>query len=89
MTTTIKPVRWFTPPQIARLLGVAGDRVRRWIDAGELDGVNLSSPGIRPRYRISSTALDEFLARRRVCPHLQVAHQGRRRPQLGQVQEFV
>jgi hypothetical protein len=56
-----------TPKQIATELGVKPSRVIAWMRAGELVGVNVGDGRRRPRFRISETALAEFLERRTVC----------------------
>ncbi len=60
---------WKTPPELARMLGIAPDKVLSWIRAGELRAVDLSeNRGKRPRWRISRESLDEFLKRRAATP---------------------
>ena len=60
----------FTPEEIARMLGVDPEKVRRWLRSGELVGYDLANNprGQRPRYRVTKQALEEFLARRAVVP---------------------
>jgi excisionase family DNA binding protein len=51
---------FFTPPQLAKRLGVDSDKVLRWIRSGQLVAVDMvTTQGGRPRYRIS---LEEVLA---------------------------
>lgn len=65
MTNTRHPDRAMTPPELARLWAVDPDKIRRWIDAGELEAVDLSaSQGQRPRWHILPAAAEAFLARR-------------------------
>ena len=52
-----------TPPEIAELLRVKADRVRKWIENGELIAANLGDAS-RPRYRIAAADLQAFLDRR-------------------------
>lgn len=67
MSTT--PDRWFTPPTVARRLGIKAERVIGFIRSGELVAVNLASKGrTRPRYRIAPEDLQAFLLRRSVRP---------------------
>jgi excisionase family DNA binding protein len=57
-----------TPPQIAKRLGVASEKVIGWIDGGELRAVNLSAGEVRPRWRIMPEDLAAFLASRANTP---------------------
>jgi len=61
----------YTPPQIAKELGVNNDKVLAWIHAGELSAINVAtSPhALKPRYRVSDEALQEFKQRRAVTTH--------------------
>lgn len=61
------PVRWMTPPEVAKRLGICPSRVIGWLRSGELLAVNLSD-GRRPRYRISPEELTRFLASRSTAP---------------------
>lgn len=54
----------FTPPEVAKRLGVSPDTVRGWIASGALKAVNVAGPGKRPSHRISPEALAEFERRR-------------------------
>jgi len=54
---------WRTPPGIGEELGVNADRVRGWILSGQLAAVNVAD-GVRPRWRISQEAFDDFLKKR-------------------------
>jgi excisionase family DNA binding protein len=51
--------RWFTVEQIAELLQVTEQTVRRWLRSGRLVGRNFSG---RTGYRIRQSDLDAFLA---------------------------
>lgn len=57
---------FLTPPELGRRWGVNPAKVIGWIRSGELDAIDLSSrPGIgRPRYRISTEAIELFESRR-------------------------
>lgn len=59
-----------TPPQVAEQLGVSPDKIRAWIDKGELDATNVAAAGSsRPRYRIGPEDLAKFqMKRRKVKP---------------------
>lgn len=50
--------------EIASRCGVTKPVVLRWIRAGDLAAVNVSSGGRAPRYRVSPDALAAFLVRR-------------------------
>ncbi len=54
-----------TPPALARLWGVSPEKVRGWIESGELCAMNVASKlGGRPRYRIDLDEVRAFVARR-------------------------
>ena len=60
---------YMTPPTVARLLGVAHDKVLQWITSGELRAVNLAArSGGRPRYHVAQADLESFLQTRAVTP---------------------
>jgi hypothetical protein len=65
-----EPVRYLSPPEYARRLGVKPSKVIAWIRSGELRSLDASSrPGVgRPRFRISPDAIVEFENRRGVQP---------------------
>lgn len=56
--------RLLTVEQVADVLGVNQDTVRRWIRNGEIEVIDL---GGRAGYRITQSALDSFI-RRRIKP---------------------
>lgn len=62
--------RKLTPPEVARLWGITGDKVIRFIRAGELRAINAASPGRnrRPRYLIDVDDLADFERRREAGP---------------------
>lgn len=62
--------KFFTPPQLARHIGISEDKIYPWIESGELRAVNMAaqSDGERPRWRISVEAVEEFLASRENKP---------------------
>jgi len=68
--TTATTAAALTPPQVAKLLAVDVDRVRRWIRSGRLRGIDVSeNPGTgRPRFRVMREDLDAFMAGRIVGP---------------------
>jgi len=55
----------YTPPTIAKMLGVKPDKVLVWIRSGELIAFDISERrGNRPRWRILDEHLQEFLRSR-------------------------
>ena len=50
------------------MLKVDPPRVRAWIRSGQLAAVNVADGLLRPRFRVSRDALDEFLSQRRSTP---------------------
>lgn len=59
----------YTVPRLAKAWGVAPKKIRDYIDAGELEAVNLASVhSRRERLAISEDAIESFLARRAVGP---------------------
>jgi len=64
-TTTTR--QYLTPPDVARRFGVSVNKVHRWIDAGELGAIDISTArGARPRYAIYVEDVEAFEMRRRV-----------------------
>ncbi len=57
-----------TPPEVARILRKDVHWVLEEIRSGRLKAVNLGNGTQKPRYRVSQTALDEFLQSRLVVP---------------------
>ena len=61
--------RFFSPPVLAKLLGVSADHVLSLIHAGELKASNVTLPGAkRPRYKVAEADVEAFLARRASTP---------------------
>jgi len=57
---------FYSPPQIAELLGIDVGKCLDWIHSGELPASNIATvTGGRPRWRISAADLDAFLERRK------------------------
>ena len=52
-----------TPPEVAAIVRVKADKVRRWIELGELPAADVGDKS-RPRYRIARADLLAFLDRR-------------------------
>lgn len=60
---------YHTPPAIAKRYGVDPHKVAHWIRVGELSAIDVSTtPGGRPRYRVSPEALAAFEAKRSAGP---------------------
>jgi excisionase family DNA binding protein len=60
--------RGYTPRELARVLRVSPDRVRAWIQAGELGAIDTARNRCgRPRYVILPHHLAEFEQRRRAA----------------------
>lgn len=57
----------YTPPQLAEQYGIAVERIRGWILAGQLRALNLSDSESRPRWRITDEDWQEFLDTRANC----------------------
>ena len=59
--------RGWTPRELARMIRVSPDRVRAWIQRGELGAINVADKrSDKPRYIILPQHLDEFTRKRRV-----------------------
>jgi excisionase family DNA binding protein len=72
-----------TPREVARLLRVSKDRVRAWIEAGELAAVNVSPTRCgRPRYVVLPEHLAAWERSRRVSPPPRPAPRRRRQPTI-------
>jgi excisionase family DNA binding protein len=58
---TDQGARGFTPRELARVLRVSADRVRQWIQTGELGAINTSTfRCAKPRYVVLPHHLAEF-----------------------------
>jgi excisionase family DNA binding protein len=58
-----------TPREVAKFLRVSPDRVRQWIQVGELRALNTATSRIgKPRFIILPEHLREFQRRREVSP---------------------
>jgi hypothetical protein len=77
---------FLTPPDIAKILQIKPGKVIGWIDRGELSAVNIAADRAgRPRWRISQSSLEEFLAARGNRKPIKAS---RRRKSALTVQEF-
>ncbi len=80
---------WHTPPQVAEQFGIDAAKVLGWIHSGQLIAVDVSAKrGGRPRWRISQSALDSFLAGRQSTPAAPITPKTRRSVQRA-YKEFV
>lgn len=75
---------YLTPPEIAKLLRVASDKVQGWTRWGELQAVNVRD-GVRARYRVSQRGIDAFLKSREVQPPRPRTHRQQRSPEGGPI----
>lgn len=53
-------MRWLTTAQAGEAIAVSEATVRRWVDQGRIEAVNVGSVA-RPRFRISEDALAAFM----------------------------
>lgn len=69
---------YLTPPEIAKLLRVRGDKVLAWIRSGQLVAFNVAEKvNGRPKYRVARGELEAFIQRRAVVPPPPPARIGR------------
>ncbi|MDL2343623.1 helix-turn-helix domain-containing protein [Deinococcus sp. MIMF12] len=67
--TTHEPRALLTIPQVARLLHVSEDTVRRQIREGDLEAVRIgTTPTGRPRYRVPAVVVEARLGRSTLQP---------------------
>src|SRR4051794_25012144 len=60
------PRAFYTPPQAAKLIDLEVATVRHWCETGELQASNVAKTATgKKRWKISQTALDEFLQAKR------------------------
>lgn len=78
---------WLTLPEIAKLLRIRQAKPVGWIKSGRLKAINVGD-GKRPRYRVSRSALDEFLAAQEVAPESKPVRRTRREKPAGYI-EYV
>ena len=78
------PKSWVSPPALAEELGIAVEKVIRWIEHGELNAVNVATTTTgRPRWRISEEDVGAFLLSRKNQPVVKV--QRRRKTRKNEV----
>jgi hypothetical protein len=86
----LSPARFLTPPTVAKALAVHPQKVRGFIESGELEAFNLATKRCgRPRYRITLAALNAFLERRKVVPRTVTTHRRRDRDAPGFVRYYT
>jgi excisionase family DNA binding protein len=78
------PQPYLTPPEIAKLLRFSQEKVLGWIRRGVLWALDVGN-GRRPRYRVSRTALDDFLKAREFKPPSPRPERKRQAPEGGQI----
>lgn len=68
-----------TPPQVAKHLGVNRQKVLTWIANGELVAINIAQRAHgRGRYRVTASALADFLQSRQIRPATKPVRRRRR-----------
>lgn len=77
--------KFHTPPTLARLAGVANEKIIAFIASGELRAINLSE-GTRPRWRVSDEDWQSFLARKSNQPPIKPTK--RRSVKKSEITEF-
>jgi excisionase family DNA binding protein len=81
LRATDTPPRGYTPRELARLLRVSPDRVRAWIQSGELGAVNTATHRCgRPRWVILPSHLAAWEERHQAAPPPRPAPRRRRPP---------
>jgi len=77
--------RFFSPPAVAKLVGVSSDHVLALIHLGEIKASNVTLPGAkRPRYKVAEADLEAFLAKRASTPPVPTTRRRARRETLPQ-----
>ncbi len=77
--------RRLSPRQVAANYGVAHDKVLRWIKAGELKAIDVSTKvGGRPQFKIAPSDLKAFEQARAVVPPAKPTRQRKRNPSVKQ-----
>ena len=83
-TPAPEPEVYHSPPELGKQFRKRPSWWIAEIEAGRLAAINMSN-GVRPKYLVSQTALEEFLERRRVTP----APPPVRRQRRGDVPRYV
>jgi excisionase family DNA binding protein len=81
----------YTPPQVAKQMGVNADKVLNWIRSGELEAFNAAArpDSQRPRYRVTDEALQAFIKRRTVVQRPKVFRRRKKPPTLAEVKAML
>jgi hypothetical protein len=83
------PLRYRTPPQYAKDIGVDPAKVIAWIKRGELRAMNVATnTNGRPRFRISLEAIVEFEERRSARQPVKPVRRKRKKQESGFVEYF-
>ena len=78
---TVETPRMLTPPQVAKRLGVASEKIVTWIRNGELPAIDVAVSGSRrPRFRIDHADLAAFLNSRAVTATPRASRRRRQNP---------
>ena len=72
---------YLTPPELAKQLRVTPERVRAWIERGELRAVNVGDRS-RARWRISADAVIAFEQGRAAIPAVKPTRKRRPPPEI-------
>jgi excisionase family DNA binding protein len=92
MDNRVRNSRWLTIQQVALRLHVSRDTVERWINAGSLKAVDVSTRSAlvchRRCWRIPAESLEAFLERRAISPAAHPPAKVRIRPREGVI-EFI
>ncbi|GGV45961.1 helix-turn-helix domain-containing protein [Streptomyces spectabilis] len=59
---------YLTTGEVAARIGSTPQHVRRLIESGHLAAINIARGALRPRFRISQSAIDDYLRSARVVP---------------------
>lgn len=59
---------YLTTGEVATRIGSTPQHVRRLIEAGHLDAINIARGSIRPRFRVPQSAVVDYLLSARVVP---------------------
>jgi len=56
----------YTVDDVAKMLNVSGESVRRWCRTGSIKALKL--PGVKGKYRFSKEAINDFIAKLNTMP---------------------
>jgi hypothetical protein len=66
MKTSVKPALMYPVPEAAELMSLDRSQVYVLLSTGQLEWVNVSTTGKRPRVRVAHVAIEAFMRRRTV-----------------------